>query len=135
MKTEKVICDGCGADLTVRTNIEDYRLVLASESKPGYGAGVYTCMGKYPAVDRTHHFCGLKCLDQWRDHERHYSKLMRDLNDKWKAEHGSRDMGGFRSWPSPPDEVSNEWRRECQTAADSMFPLNANVSSSSQVSE
>lgn len=37
MRFEKITCDGCGADLTTRSNSVDYRLVLYSEEKPGYG--------------------------------------------------------------------------------------------------
>ena len=48
----KVTCDGCGRDLTTRTNSVDYRLVLGSESKPGRGSGVYTDKMIYPPVDR-----------------------------------------------------------------------------------
>lgn len=67
MEDRKVTCDGCGADLTVRTNSVDYRLVLAAESKPGYGSGVYTDVMIYPPIDRPHHFCRLECLDKWRN--------------------------------------------------------------------
>lgn len=74
MKSEKVTCDGCGADLTTRANSVDYRLILASESKPGYGPGAYTDMMIYPAIERAHHFCGLSCLDRWRDRERHHDQ-------------------------------------------------------------
>lgn len=37
MRFEKITCDGCGSDLTTRSNSVDYRLVLYSEEKPGYG--------------------------------------------------------------------------------------------------
>jgi hypothetical protein len=70
MRETKVTCDGCGHDLSVRTNSVDYRLVLQSESKPGSGDGFYTDMVIYPSVDRAYHFCALECLDRWRDRER-----------------------------------------------------------------
>jgi hypothetical protein len=66
-KIVKVTCDGCGADITTRSNSVDYRLVLKSESKPGYGSGSYTDMLIDPPVDRDYYFCGLRCLDLWRD--------------------------------------------------------------------
>jgi hypothetical protein len=66
VKTVKVTCDGCGADLTTRSNSVDYRLVLFAENKPGNGSGVYTDMGIGPPVDRTYYFCRLDCMDRWR---------------------------------------------------------------------
>lgn len=66
MRSETVLCDGCGRDLTTRTNMIDYRLVLAAEEKPGGGSGIYTAMMICPPIDRPHHFCGLGCLDDWR---------------------------------------------------------------------
>lgn len=65
MRTEKVVCDDCGEDLSTTTNSVDYRLLLKSESKPGYGSGFYTDMLITPAIDRPHHFCDLSCLRRW----------------------------------------------------------------------
>ena len=90
MKTEKVTCDGCGADLTRRTNSVDYRLVLASESKPGHGSGFYTDMMIYPAIQRAHHFCDLACLDHWRGRERKYNALWREDRDSRATKVGDR---------------------------------------------
>lgn len=129
MRITTVTCDGCGNDLTTRTNIVDYRLVLAPEDMPGYGAGAYTAMGKYPAVDRAHHFCGLRCLDQWSDHRRLYDKLRKEKSDKWADEHGKvigtagLNNRPLRSYPAPPDEVQTAWHAECEAAADAEFPL------------
>jgi hypothetical protein len=128
MRTEKVKCDGCGADLTVRTNIEDYRLVLASESKPGYGAGVYTCMGAYPPVERAHHFCGLDCLDLWSDRRRLRAKLRGERLDQWREEHGTRKDGRIFSWPGPPRDVSATWDSEAHAAALAAFPFKQDAS-------
>lgn len=123
MKTVKVVCDGCGSDLTTRTNSVDYRLVLDSENKPGYGAGFYTDMGIYPAVDRPYHFCGLKCLDRWRDHERVYASERKRRSDQWADEKGTRHEGGMRSYPAPPDDILKSWDAECRAAANAAFPL------------
>jgi hypothetical protein len=129
MKTEKVECDGCGADLTTRTNIEDYRLVLASESKPGYGAGVYTCMGIYPAIDRSHHFCNLPCLDHWSARRHHRNALSRDWWEKWKAKHGTEHKGMFEggksswSYPVPPDDVQKARDAEHDASALVAYPI------------
>lgn len=123
MREEKVVCDACGKDLTVRTNCVDYRLVLGSESKPGYGTGFYTSMGIYPPVDRTYHFCALKCLDLWRDHERLYAKLRKEKSDQWAETHGTKHEGGMRSYPVPPDDVQAAWESECRAVAAGAFPL------------
>lgn len=122
MREEKVTCDGCGADLTVRTNSMDYRLVLDSENKPGYGAGFYTDMYIYPSVERAHHFCGLGCLDRWRDRERMHGKLMGEKLASWKREHGTKWAGG-ESYPEPPKDVRAAWSAESRAAADGAFPL------------
>ena len=124
MRDEKITCDGCGADLTTRSNSVDYRLVLGSESKPGYGAGVYTDMMIYPPIDRTHHFCGIGCLDHWRDREHYSSNLWRVWWDKWKAEHGTKDdMGRIRSYPSPSDDVTKPLGKGFEAAALAAFPM------------
>lgn len=124
MRTEKVICDGCGADLTTRSNSVDYRLVLASEGKPGYGPGAYTDMMIYPAIDRAHHFCDLRCLDHWRSREHHESALWREWHDRWKEEHGTKDATGrIRSYPSTPEDVRKTRAAEFEAAALAAFPM------------
>lgn len=124
MRVEQVTCDGCGADLTTRSNSVDYRLVLASEGKPGHGAGFYTDMMIYPPVDRAHHFCDLSCLDHWRDRERHYGKLRGERSEEWKNEHGTKDATGrVRSYPSPSEHILKAWDTECRAAALAAFPV------------
>jgi hypothetical protein len=123
MRFEKITCDGCGADLTTCSNSVDYRLVLYSEEKPGYGDGFYTCMMIYPPVDRQYHFCGLHCLDRWRDRERLFAKLRKERSDQWAEERGTKIDGRIISYPRPPTEVLKEWESECRAAADQAFPL------------
>jgi hypothetical protein len=123
MRTERVTCDGCGADLTTRTNMVDYRLVLASESKPGHGEGFYTAMGIYPTINRAHHFCGLACLDLWRDRERHSNKLVGANFNKWRAAHETVHPGGMRSYTEPPEETRKAWCDEARAAALEAYPL------------
>ena len=124
MRDEKITCDGCGSDLTTRSNSVDYRLVLGSESKPGYGAGVYTDMMIYPPIDRTHHFCDLGCLDHWRGRELEYNRLRKDRSDQWAETYGTKDDDGrVRSYPCPPEAILETWRTECRAAALTAFPI------------
>lgn len=123
-KTVKVTCDGCGRDLTTRTNIVDYRLVLASESKPSHGPGAYTDMALYPPVDRDYYFCDLECLDHWRDREHHQSALWKEWMDKWIGEKGTkREDGRVLSYPSPPQEMQETLETEFAAAALTAFPM------------
>lgn len=62
---KSVTCDACGQDLTLTGNSVDYRLVLAAEPIPSWG-GAVTDMLIHPPVERPHHFCSLRCLDDWR---------------------------------------------------------------------
>src|SRR5688500_12856702 len=104
-KVVKVTCDGCGKDLTTRTNSVDYRLVLGSESKPGYGEGAYTDMAIYPPTDRTYYFCDLRCLDHWLDRKHHEEALWKEWWDNWKEQNGKKDQLGRLSYPSAPREI------------------------------
>ncbi len=123
-KTVKITCDGCGADLTTRSNSVDYRLVLASEGKPGYGAGAYTDMMIYPPVARDFYFCGLGCLDHWRSREHHQSAAWKDANETWKEKTGHKDAKGrINSWQSMPDEMREKLNAEFSAAALAAFPL------------
>ena len=123
-KTVKITCDGCGYDLTTRSNSVDYRLVLAAESKPSYGAGAYTDMMIYPPVDRSYYFCGLGCLDHWRSRERYSNALRHERYDEWASEHGTKDNDGrVRSYPSPPQEILGAWESEWEAAALAAFPM------------
>jgi hypothetical protein len=127
MRVEKVTCDGCGHDLTTRTNSVDYRLVLASESKPGYGPGVYTDMGIYPAVERAHHFCDLACLDRWRGRANHKMALWKACYAKWQEEHGTRHEGlngaSYWAYPGMPEETRKANDAEFEAAALEAFPM------------
>lgn len=122
MRIETVTCDGCGADLTVTSNMVDYRLLLASENKPGYGGGAYTAMGKYPAIGRDHHFCNLECMDHWRSREKRYASLFESKLDGWIGEKGTRTERSS-SFPEPPPEIRKAWKDECRAAADAEFPM------------
>ena len=65
-------CDGCHKDITTTSNSEDWRLVLTSQPKmlwyeaEGLRGGVVTDVAMRRPIDRSHHFCNLKCLDVWR---------------------------------------------------------------------
>lgn len=125
MQKIEITCDGCGHDLTYTGNCVDYRLVLGNESKPTYpGAGAVTAMGIYPAVKRTHHFCGLGCLDHWRDRENHEARLWREWHDKWKEEHGTKDeTGRVISYRCEPEEVRKANQAVFEAAALEAFPM------------
>lgn len=125
MQKIEINCDGCGHDLTYTGNCVDYRLVLGNESKPTYpGARAVTAMGISPPVDRAHHFCGLDCLDHWRDRARHRNKLWQDWHEQWKSEHGHKSADGrVMSWPSPPEERRKELAAEFEAAALAAFPM------------
>jgi hypothetical protein len=64
MKTMKITCDRCEADLTTTGNCEDYRLALVNERVPSRG-GATTDMIVYPLINVDMHFCGLTCLTEW----------------------------------------------------------------------
>lgn len=103
----------------------DYRLVLASESKPGGGAGFYTDMMIYPPVERVHHFCGLGCLDLWRDRARHRAAARKEWGEQWKQAHvTSRHADGrIFSYEAPPEEVISSVEAEFEAAALAAFPM------------
>ena len=122
MRTETVTCDGCGADLTRRTNTVDYRLVLSSEDKRGYGGGFYTDVLIRPSIEQPHHFCVLSCLDKWRDRQRHYDKLWAECHDKWVAERGTKTHN-VTSWPTMPQTVRDTYDAEFKAAALALFPM------------
>lgn len=124
MRTEQITCDGCGHDLTTRSNSVDYRLVLAAESKPGYGSGFYTGMMIYPPVDRAHHFCALSCLDHWRSRENCEADLWRGWWDKWKAEKGNVSPDGrCTSYPTPPEDERLAAGETFKSMALAEFPM------------
>lgn len=129
MRIETVTCDGCGSDLTTRTNSVDYRLVLAPESKPGHGDGFYTAMMIYPPLERTHHFCRLDCLDLWRDRQRYLGSLWNEWWEKWREEKGVAIMGldeercGTAFEEEPSEELRTSLRKEYEAAALAKFPM------------
>lgn len=123
-KTVQVLCDGCGRDLTTRSNMVDYRLVLSSESKPGRGAGVHTAMMIYSPVDRDYYFCVLPCLDYWRARELHENDLWNTWWANWQQEHGTKDVNGrVRSYPTPPSDLTDPLRGKFKSAAIAAFPI------------
>ena len=123
-KTVQITCDACGHDLTTTSNTVDYRLVLGVENKPGYGTGAYTDMMISPPIDRTFYFCGIQCLDHWRNRERHEDNLWKAWWDKWKEERGTKREDGFiYSYPSPPREMTAAAGAEFKVAALVAFPM------------
>lgn len=64
MKTNNVLCDACGADITSTFNNVDYRLELRVERLPLRGD---SCTDMYivPPLDRDYHFCSKSCLTKW----------------------------------------------------------------------
>jgi tRNA(Ile2) C34 agmatinyltransferase TiaS len=66
MKTETVVCDACGQDLSSTGRSDHYRFVLDVEKIPR----TYWLNGDvHEAVERplkhTHHFCDGYCLRDW----------------------------------------------------------------------
>lgn len=123
MKTVEIKCDGCGIDLTDAGAMPIYRLVLSAEAVANSGNVLYS-VAVQPDIKRHHHFCGLTCLDLWRDRALFRSKMWREWNEKWKAEHGTKDENG-RIWfyPSPPEDVRLARDTEFEAAALAAFPM------------
>ena len=119
----EVTCDGCGCDITTRSNMVDYRLVLCSESKPGNGAGVYTAMHIPEPIARAHYFCRMPCLDLWRDRERHEAKLWADWWEKWKAAKGEKLGERMYSYPEPSQEIRAACRAQFEADALAAYPM------------
>ena len=63
MKITKVTCDQCNKDITMSTNCEDWRIILASEAIPAKG-DIVTLLHIYKPIE-TKHFCGVECLKTW----------------------------------------------------------------------
>lgn len=101
MRTVEIKCDSCDKDLTHTGNCEGYYLVLGSASKSYRGSGAVTMVAVQPPTDREYHFCGMTCMDTWRDAARSKAakqKAWRDAN--------SKDLGGgMRTYPPLPDEL------------------------------
>lgn len=117
-KTTTVECDGCGADLTYTGNCEDYRLALLNQNIPSRG-GFVTMLGKYPSIkDGDKYFCGLKCLDQWRNRVKHEDILWRQFHESTVIER-SGNMTSHRNVSSDEREAKG---KEIKTAAMEKFP-------------
>lgn len=63
-KEIKIICDGCGRDITYTGNSIDWRLALRNEEIPSY-SGTVTDMYIPPQIDKDVYFCGIECLKKW----------------------------------------------------------------------
>ncbi|WP_027578518.1 hypothetical protein [Bradyrhizobium sp. Ai1a-2] len=123
MKTIEIKCDGCGADITSTGNCFDYRLALVVETRAVQGPSV-TAMAVSLPLDRDHHYCGINCLDQWRDRKRYEAKLWSDWNQQWKEEYATRDPSRrILAWQSPPREILDARRSEFEAAALAAFPM------------
>lgn len=122
-KTVQVTCDGCGRDITTRSNMVDYRLVLAAEDKPGYGNGAYTAMHISPPIDCAHYFCGLGCLDHWRAREHHLAASWKAWSDEWRMRNGTQMAPGVWSYSAAPDEERAVKKVEFEGAALAAFPM------------
>lgn len=68
MREERVLCDGCGNDLTMRSRSSPYRLALVLDFKQADPEADNLPLAEYvPLIDRDHHFCCLDCVDRWRN--------------------------------------------------------------------
>jgi hypothetical protein len=93
MKTERVTCDGCGADLAYAAR---HNMMWALQHR---------VTREFPTYE-DNHFCDLACLDQWSGR----TKFRAGLWKKW------RDDGCL-----PAD--STELRAEFEAAALAAFPM------------
>lgn len=105
-KTE-IICDQCGKDLTYTGYSAEYRLVLGSEPlapwfmKDHADGGALKMMSLPRPVDRTYHFCKLKCMDAWRDAAREKARKQ----DEWRLANRKEVGVGTYTYPPMPDEL------------------------------
>ena len=129
MKTLEIKCDACEADLTSTGNSIDWRLTLTPEQKPSRG-GFVTDMMIYPAVEREHHFCGLPCLDYWRDRERYRETLLSEWHRQWTEEKGTKHGHGSYSYPEPSREIRSTCNAEIAAKVDERFPFPRNTKAS-----
>ena len=66
METNRVTCDGCGADLTMTADYcASYRLVLESECIPWRGGVKPKHSWPKPPIEWAHHFCNRGCMGAW----------------------------------------------------------------------
>lgn len=54
-----------------------------------------------PDIDRTYHFCGLVCMDKWRDAAREKAEKQR----RWREENRRQVGPGMFTVPNLPDEL------------------------------
>jgi hypothetical protein len=66
MKTTETKCDGCGSQLDDAGGMPTFGLTLSTFKLPSSG-GISYDIAMSPELDRNYHFCGLNCLDSWRD--------------------------------------------------------------------
>lgn len=64
MRILKVICDGCGRDLTTAENDLGYRLALVVESIYPK-SGLVTSTPTPRPIDDNAHFCRVECVTRW----------------------------------------------------------------------
>lgn len=64
VKTETVVCDFCGGDITTSGVAQDYRIVLMSEPKQHVGLSSKLVRIE-PSFPKPLHFCGDRCLVRW----------------------------------------------------------------------
>jgi hypothetical protein len=63
-KEVKVICDGCGKDITSTGGIPDFRLHLESQKLP-HSSNIIAAVLVYPDIEEDCYFCNLQCLERW----------------------------------------------------------------------
>jgi len=67
MDLQRIFCDGCETDITYTNWNREARLILTTDDK--------TSLDVFPEsmpnpIKRDFHFCGINCLDRWRDKEK-----------------------------------------------------------------
>ncbi len=132
MRTEQITCDGCGDDNVAFTgNCNDWYLQLANVSCDHRGNGAVTMMNLSPPIDRTAHFCSLKCLDLWRSRDLLRTKLWKEWHDEWREAHkptapsgyAGTSMKPFYSYTEAPDDVRAATSARIEVAVMAAFPL------------
>lgn len=121
MRTVEIKCDGCDGDLTDAGPMPTFRLELTPQAVSNSGSVLYS-VAVQADIDRSYHFCGLSCLDHWRNRELHRGALWREWSDRWANEHGTKDEAGrVRSYPPAPEKVRESRRAEIDTATIEAF--------------
>lgn len=64
MREEKTTCNNCGADITNTGKTPKFRLRLVAEALPHTASTIHAVL-VYPPIKEDHHFCNLKCLQEW----------------------------------------------------------------------